>query len=299
MGLTDKVTELETGAAAGLRLASFWRKQINEHGEDKATAFYKSLGLNHLETKAIEWEGLSLSRQPTEAEKLCVKGIAGAQEAGKASVTAILLDLRTNLITEAMKVIKKLTPADYHTLILEAPEKSRDKLRDELVAIFKKGRRLVVTELSKRKADPIDGEDEDEDPDLDDLVDVTDSRVANDVQSRITAAATRFALLGLTGAALWEAVRGELNAGSVSYIDRAATGLSNKVIALGRYREMQERDDDIERYEYSALLDPNTCPSCSQDDGLEASTPDDLPTTPNPECDGSDFCRCFIVAISL
>lgn len=295
--LRDKVNQLEEGAAVGLRLASFWRKQINEHGEDKATAFYKSLGLNHIETKSIEWDGLTLSRQPTEAEKLCVKGIAGAQEAGKASVTAILLDLRTNLITEAMKAIKKLAPADYHKLILTTPEKSRDKLRDELVAIFKKGRRLVASELSKQKQ--VDGEDEDEDPDLDELVDVTDSRVANDVQSRITAAATRFALLGLTGAALWEAVRSEINAGSVSYIDRAATGVSNKVLAFGRESEMRDRADDIDRYEQSALLDQNTCGACAADDGMTASNMDDLPGAPHPDCEGSDYCRDFIVAISV
>lgn len=295
MNLPEKVAQLKTSGLTAVRLAMLWEKHIVLHGEETATAFYKSLGLNHLETKSVQWEGLTLSRQPTEAEKLCVKGIAGAQEAGKASVTVILLDLRANLITEAMKAIKKLTPADYHTLILEAPQKSRDKLRDELVAIFKKGRRLVAAELrGTKEADPIDFDDEI----FDELTDLTDSRVVNDVQSRITAAAQRYYLLGLRGAALNAAIAQEMADGSVSYIDRASQGVANRMLNYGRSREAEDRSDEWGRVEYSALLDQNVCGPCAEDDGQEATSEDDLTPTPNPECEGGDWCRCFHVFIA-
>jgi hypothetical protein len=140
---------------------------------------------------------------------------------------------------------------------------------------------------------------EDEFDSLDLLTDLTISRVTNDVQSRIIAAAARYSLLGQTGAGLISAVTNEINTGSVSYIDRAATGLANRVINIGRGDEMQNRSDEIDRYEQSALLDQSVCEPCAADDGKTASDPDDLPGGPNPDCFGSDYCRCFIVAIAI
>lgn len=324
MSLQEKVLKLKLDGAIALRHAQFWEKQIAQHGEAKTTAFYKSLGLNHLDgngprvinddkriieltihrdsipphrKSAVEWEGLTLSREPTEVEKLCIKSIASAQEAGKASVTVVLLRLRTDLIDDALKAIKKLKPATYHELILKTPKESRAELREQLTKIFNKGRRLVAAELSKGKA-IIDIDDDEDDEELDDLTDLTDSRVVNDVQSRITAAAARYALLGLAGAALWEAVNKEMADGSVSYIDRAATGITNKVLAFGRSREMDDRKDEIDHFEQSALLDPNTCEPCVSDDGKTSPNMDDLPGGPNPYCLGSDFCRCFVVAVA-
>jgi hypothetical protein len=48
---------------------------------------------------------------------------------------------------------------------------------------------------------------------------------------------------------------------------------------------------------YSALLDPNTCDPCSEADGQEGETPDDIPDVPNPDCDGGDKCRCVHVYV--
>src|ERR1051326_9476611 len=85
-------------ALVAARHASFWQKAIDEHGEEKATRFYTHLGLNHLEKKSYEWEGLTLSREPKEHEKIAVKGIHGAQESAKESIGKILLNLREELI---------------------------------------------------------------------------------------------------------------------------------------------------------------------------------------------------------
>lgn len=293
MTLTEKVKQLQASAALAARQAAFWQKTIHEHGERKAEAFYLHLGLNHIERKGVEWEGLTLSRDPKEHEKIAVKGIANAQESAKESIGNILLTLRTELIEDGLKGIKKLKPATYHELVLTASSESRSDLRDRLVKVHRQGRMLVAQELGKKEANPVDDFDE-----LDELTDLTDSRIANDVQSRIIAAATRFRLLGLTGQELLNAIQNEIAAGSVSHIDRAATGLANKVINIGRMDEMRNRSDEIDRYEQSALLDPSTCGPCSEDDGLTASSPDDLPGGPNPECLGSDYCRCFIVAIA-
>lgn len=294
MSLQKKVLELKLNAAMAARHAAFWQNAIDTQGEEKATAFYKHLGLNHLEEKQFAWEGLSLSRLPRHHEMIAVKGMATAQENAKEQISPILLSLRSELITDGLKAIKTLSPADLHALTLRASGDIRSKLKDQLVKVHRQGRMLVVSELGKKA-----GINEEDDFDaLEPLTDVTTSRVANDVQARIVAATARFTLLGLSGAALLDAVRGEISTGSVSYIDRASTGLANKVINIGREDEAQRRKSEWSRVEYSAILDQNVCGPCAAEDGTEADNEADLTPVPNPDCLGGDWCRCFHVFIA-
>lgn len=292
MTLTEKLNLLRASGLSAIRVADGWLKQVDKHGEQKVEAFYRHIGLNHIERKGIEWEGLTLSREPKDAEKIAVKGIAQAQDLSKELLIKVLNETRRELLSDGLQGIVKYSPANYHALILQVSSESRTRLRDRLMEVYKQGRILVQTELNR--ANKQNGDDFDE---LDDLVDLTDSRLANDVQSRIIAAAARFSLLGLADAALNDAINRELQEGSTNYIDRAATGLANRTISIGRGDEMEDHADEIDRYQYSAILDVNTCGPCLEDDGLEASDADDLPDTPNPECEGLDYCRCFQVAI--
>lgn len=294
--LAEKTLRLRSDGVAAIRVADFWHSQIERHGETKAEEFYLSLGHNHIERKSTEFDGLTLRREPRETEKVAVKGVSQAQESSKDSIGKILLELRTELISDGLKGIKKLDPPSYHELTLQASPDSRTSLRDRLILVHKQGRKLVAQELSKTKEAQID--DEDEFDELDDLTDVTDSRVVNDVQSRIIAATQRLTLLGLTGAALYKAVQNEIDAGSVSYIDRAATGLANRVINIARGNEAEKRKSEWERVEYSAILDQNVCGPCAAEDGKEADNEDDLTPVPNPECEGGDWCRCFHVFVA-
>ena len=322
MTLQGKILDLKLQALVAARHASFWQKAIDEHGEEKATAFYSHLGLNHLEKKSYEWEGLKLSREPKEHEKIAVKGIANAQESAKESIAKILLKLREELIEDGLKGIKKLKPANYHELTLQASAESRSDLRDRLIRVHQQGRMLVAHELGVlpkgfvheagcsekfTKNDPAgyqckceikEAVPDDEFDELDDLTDLTGSRVTNDVQSRLIDAATRYRLLGLTGTELINAVQNEITAGSVTYIDRASRGLAHVVINIGRSDEAERRSDEWDRVEYSALLDANVCEPCAAEDGQTASSEDDLQPAPNPECLGGDMCRCFHVWIN-
>jgi hypothetical protein len=316
--LVEKINQLKCDVVTAARLVEFWNRQINTHGEHEAERFYLSLGLNHIERKGVEWEGLTLSREPKEHEKIAVKGIANAQESAKESIGKVLLTLRSELIEDGLKGIKRLKPATYHELTLQASSESRSSLRDRLISVHRKGRLLIAAELSKGKAfEPLWGDAArvevrgravagsafkeanpvDEFDELDDLADLTDARIANDVQSRIIAAATRFRLLGLTGNELITAITNEITAGTVTYIDRASTGLANKVINIGRMDEAERRRDEWGRVEYSALLDQNVCGPCASEDGDTANNEADLTPTPNPECEGGDWCRCFHVYV--
>ena len=70
---------------------------------------------------------------------------------------------------------------------------------------------------------------------------------------------------------------------------------------LGRGAEAEKSGDGIERSQYSAILDENTCVHCVALDGEE--WPYDDPRTAkyasgNPDCLGASKCRCLLVYIS-
>jgi hypothetical protein len=296
MSLQAKILQLKLDAALAHRHANGWQRLINLYGEDKATQFYTHLGLNHLPAKSVEYDGLTLRRQPRPAEAIAVKGVAQAQDSNKLRLTTQLLAMRQLMINDALGQLADLNPADYHTLAVDVPATQRNRLRVLLLDTFNDGRQLVQRELSVVKAtDLSDGVDDFGELDL--LADVATSRVANDTQARIIAAASRLAMLGTIGAALITSTQNEISAGSVSYIDRTATGLANRTISLGRGYEAEQRSDEWGRVEYSALLDNNVCGPCAAADGEEAGNQDDLTPAPNPECEGYDNCRCFHVYV--
>lgn len=321
MSLQQKLDNLKLNAALAVKHANGWQRLINIYGEDRATEFYKHLGLNHLETKSFEWEGLTLSREPKEHEKIAVKGIHGAQESAKGAIGKTLLAMRTELISAGLLAIKRLKPGNFHELILNVSRETSDDLSEELAEVYQQGRVLVAAELGGipkgfthqpgcndkfLRNEPrgyqcncaVKATAEDEFDELEDLVDLTTSRVTNDVQSRIIDAAARHALLGQTGEGLINAVSNEINSGSVTYIDRAARGLANKVINIGRGDEAEARSDEWDRVEYSSLLDQNVCEPCAAEDGQTASSEDDLQPVPNPDCAGGEMCRCFLVWVN-
>lgn len=287
MTLTEKLNLLRASGLSAIRVADGWLKQVDKHGEQKVEAFYRYIGLNHIERKGVEWEGLTLSRQPTEAEKLQVKSIAAAQESAKERLANLLLSTRNVLIKDALNQLDSLTPKSYHELIVTVPDEDRQLLREAVIQTFNDGKLTIAVQVGKKQTDD-NGFDE-----LDDLTEVTESRLANDVQSRITGAATRFSLLGLTDVNLINAVQNEIQSGSVSYIDRAATGLANRTINLGRQAEADDRG--WSSVSYSAILDTNVCGPCLDEDGTESTDESDLQPVPNPECEGGDWCRCFHV----
>lgn len=291
MSLQTKILNLKLEAALALRHANGWQKLIDVYGEQQATAFYQHLGLNHLPQKSYSYDGLTLSREPKIYELPQLKAIASAQESGKERLSAMMLSIRNELVSEAVGKIEKLSPAKYHTLIVTVDKAGRILLRDLVTETFNDGRLLIQLQRGSKQSD-----NDDYDEELDDLTDITTARLANDVQARIIGAASRYALLGQSGIQLINSVTNDINSGSVSYIDRAATGLANRTLNLGRSVEAAKHD--WERVEYSSLLDVNTCSACAAADGETSTNEDDLTPAPNPDCEGLDLCKCFHVFIA-
>lgn len=295
VNLPDKLSQLKLAAYRASRLADFWQRQLDQHGEVKATEFYQHLGLNHVEVKSVDFDGLTLRRQPRPSEALAVKGVAQAQDSARDRLAMLLGQVRAALIDEGLREIAGLQPANYHMLVLDGASDYRSDLARQLVATYNAARLLVVSELSAVKSiKQVDPDDFDE---LDMLTNVTLSRVTNDVQARIIGATARLATLGLSPATFATTLADEIRAGSVAYIDRTATGLANRTISIGRGDEAEAWADEWGRVEYSALLDQNVCGPCSAADGETAASEADLTPAPNPECQGGDWCRCFLVYV--
>lgn len=84
---------------------------------------------------------------------------------------------------------------------------------------------------------------------------------------------------------------------SDGWIDAVASKGANEGFASGRSDGFEQYADEIGSYEYSAVLDANTCDQCSGADGETGETEDDITPVPNPDCDGGDKCRCVHIAV--
>lgn len=290
MSLQQKLLHLKLEAALALRHAQGWQKLIDVYGEERATAFYTHLGLNHLPVKSYNYDGLTLSREPKPHEVLQVKAIASAQESAKERLSTMMLVIRNELISSATERLVKLSPAKYHTLIVSVDKAAHILLRDLVNETFSDGRLLIQTQRGIKQDDEDDFDDE-----LDNLTTISEVRLANDVQARITGAATRYAMLGQSSTTLINSVINDIRSGSVAYVERISTGLANRTLNLGRSAEAARFD--WQRIEYSCILDSSACGPCLDADGETANDEADLTPAPNPECEGYDNCRCFLVYV--
>jgi hypothetical protein len=91
----------------------------------------------------------------------------------------------------------------------------------------------------------------------------------------------------------------KLTGESTKWLEQEAANAANISIQYGRDAEINNNLDQIDRCEYSAILDANTCGPCEEADGLTGATPDDLPDAPNPDCEGGSNCRCFIIGVII
>lgn len=261
----------------------------------------------HAQKKTFNYDGLDLWREPTEAEKsIDLKAIADSYESGKDALTRVILDIRTDLIGQAIELIKKRDASDVFTLTLVPPKNAYKQVGRVIERAVNNGRIQISVDASNTRKGGFGftgisifgGERKSIIDDLiQRLVELTVSRVVNAVQ---TAAVDVFATLGVLGLDVDEIesrMREELDERSEKQYEGYARQAINEAVNAGRREEMAARSNEIGRYEYSAILDKNTCDTCETWDGATADDPSQLPETPNEECDGLSNCRCFIIAI--
>jgi len=244
-------------------------------------------------SKAVEWGGMTLRREPSDLEKLIdIKAIAETMAKGERDVSTYLLGLRDRWISELADELDDLDPAEFPAVTAKPTERDRSLLTDLLRGLFVAGAVLVVGEVLRQgESGSDDRQSADDSEGMSRLASATLSRVANDVAARAIASAVQAVTLGV---AIADRIRTDFSEGSTAYIDRAAAGASNAAIARGRDAEIEARG--VELIVYSAVLDSGTCEPCGEVDGVTGKI-DEIPAVPNPACLGGSNCRCVHIPI--
>lgn len=103
-----------------------------------------------------------------------------------------------------------------------------------------------------------------------------------------------------TGVLDVDALRRVMEALSERELAKSAAISVGEAVNLGRRDGAKEFEDQIDRAQYSAILDMRVCAVCRDLDGLEVTLDDpryEEYMPPNPECLGGDRCRCVWILI--
>lgn len=259
---------------------------------------------SNLEKKTYDLDGLILGREPKGVELVIdLKKIASDYESEREKIQKILKKFRVELITQAVSKLDKLTSETAHTLTLTPDPKRRKEIVKALLSAYKNGRSQIINEIALQNAAKSrnwaeNKADDDEYQDfldyLDELTDGLISRIINEVTTR---AVNQYLQLKLLMDYTVEKLSDLLLDQSEKFIDQIAGSSVNAAMSAGRDDELEAQADSLEHVEYSAILDQNTCGPCGDADGEIADKAEDLPSVPNPECDGGDRCRCIHVGV--
>lgn len=263
------------------------------------------------EKKTFELDGMVLSREPSIIEKsIDLKAIFDSYENGKEGLTKVVMQMRSELIIAASKEATEFTDKTIFELTLAPPKNAYKLVEKEIAKAVNDGRMQINRDaihdgISKaeltRINQKINGLDVHTKGIIDDLirtlVEITISRVIGEVATAAQNIFTALRVLGLDSDEIEQRMREDLEERSDAPYTRIAVQTVNRAVNEGRREEMRAREDEIDHYLYSAILDTNTCSPCEDWDGATASSLDQLPDTPNPECEGMGNCRCFIISV--
>lgn len=274
------------------------------------------------EKKTFEFDGLELSREPNEIEKLIdLKSLVSDLETQSESLESSLLKYRDVLINQAVSLAKDLDEKNIFTLTLDRNEKAAKVVKKSLNEAYGKGRAQIVREINAQKSfveNPFLDEkyrekllkeypinfvelkdllDDDAEERLASLSDSVISKMLNEIQSRTVNIFTALKVLGWETVSFFDEMKKRLAGESTAFVTQTAKASANAAIMTGRSDEISEQSENWDRIQYSAILDKNTCPACKKEDGKEASDESELEDVPNPFCDGGSLCRCFHVVV--
>lgn len=286
---------------------------ITFSGKDRKKTVIKLTGAKS-QKKTFDFDGLTLSREPNEVEKLIdLKSLVGDLDSQSENLESSLLKYRDALINQAVSAAKDLDGQTIHTLTLERNEKQAKFVSKSLNAAYEVGRKQIVRELEaqkqvKRMSDNdtfpayqvFHFKDLTEDDLREKLRGVSDSVIAkllNEIQTRLINAYTALKLLGWDSADFFEEIKRRLLGESVSFVSETAKNAANFAMQAGRKDELEAQSDEIKYYEFSGIFDAVQCAECKEIDGKQAPDIEDLPDAPYQYCLGGARCRCFVIGV--
>jgi 2'-5' RNA ligase len=254
--------------------------------------------------KTFEFDGLTLRREPSALEKLIgLKSLADDLTTQSENLSKSLLKYRDSLITEAVKIAETLTSETIYTLTLSRNEKLAKTVKRSLTESFQTGQAQIIRELAAQRSaknkqpfefkDLFDPEDR-----LNEISDSVLAKIINEIQSRAVNIFTALKILGFEAGKFFDEMRSRLTGESAKFVDQLSNNSANAAIMEGRSDELENQSDQINYFEWSAILDKNTCQNCEDLDGTQENSLSDLPSAPLSECFGGSSCRCFIIGIA-
>jgi hypothetical protein len=250
-----------------------------------------------------------LARAARGPEKwLAAAEIISALDKGRDDVAAALRRARGRVQAEIVNKLVNTPVRNLHRVSIAADEKLIAEVEEILRGIAEFGQKQVGDERARQlagrkprtaeeaRAAVVAAERRDQ-------VGLYADAVVSKFENHLTARAANVAANRMrnTGSATkGEVIQGigsDLDEQSDKWIDGVAGEGANEAFAEGRDAGYEQYKDEIASCYYSALLDINTCETCAGADGQTAETPDELPDTPNADCDGGDKCRCVIVYV--
>lgn len=127
---------------------------------------------------------------------------------------------------------------------------------------------------------------------------LTAKKQADAWQARIMEAGIRLRRTGLQKTELEQRIVRELDDEADSGARRDAAAEVHEAFGVGRALEASDQREYIGLATYSAILDANTCDTCTELDGEEFeidSADYEANMPPNANCDGGDACRCVYI----
>lgn len=275
----------------------YFEDELELEGAEETELVEGEMGLPRLQTKSVQWEGLTLRREPTDLEKLCLKAIDDAMRNGQVTLDSFLSDLRQRWFAELAAEYDSGElddPTDLQDAVPTIEDRDLTGLLALLTNLAGEGAALIVTELNQQGASLSGVLGGVSMPVLATLASATITKLLNDVRARAVASAIAAVQLGLPIA---DKIRTDAADGSTGYVSRAAGEATNLALARGRDAEIAARSGEIQFLVYSAVLDSGTCQPCGDVDGRTGDTTKDLPSVPNPACDGGAQCRCVLIPV--
>lgn len=235
------------------------------------------------EAKAYDWEGLKLSRKPTELERKILKQVASAQNTAQEQLFDTLSKARLWLIADGLK--KLVNPPDGGW-VLTLPKSFEDDIYQQIGSAFDGG---AATVMNAKKAAWIKI-----------IARITEYLIValvNQVTARLVSEHSRRRLRGVTAEEAAQQTEFALRDESLTYIEDLASGAAYEAVGQGRGEAMEIVAQPGDRWLYSAILDTNTCTICKEADLKEATERKLLPSAPNLDCKGRWRCRCMHILV--
>jgi hypothetical protein len=235
---------------------------------------------------------------------LALDEIVGALDRGRDEVAAALRGARARVQSEIIHRLLNKPVRGMHQASVPADAKLIADVEAVLRGVAEFGRKQVGEERARqiggaapadaaaiRMADARGG-----DP-VGLYADGVVSQWQNTLQARATnAMVARRVRRDSTPGEVIQGVMEDLDGQSDKWVNGVASRGANEAFAAGRAAGFEDLADEIDHYIYSAMLDFNCCGNCAAADGAEGQE-DEIPGTPNPDCDGGDMCRCVTVAV--